>query len=259
MDHNDFVDLARDYARQKPFLQLASMFSPEKVVGYQKIRLGSDIDGGYVMLDDFSNVELALSFGVDINADWDVDVADRGIVVQQYDHSVPQSPADHPNVHFFRKMISASGEEPESTSIGQILAEAHIQHNGSVLLKIDIESAEWDVFDTCSATDLDRFSQILVEFHDFDRATDPYWLMRATRVMRKLKSLFGVYHVHANNWSPMAVIGNVYFPGTLEVSFANKSRYQFEPTRELFPTRLDAPNNPLKPDLYLGAFQFQTI
>jgi len=107
--------------------------------------------------------------------------------------------------------------------------------------------------------DLSCFSQILIEFHDFDRAVDPYWLMRATRVMKKLTGIFGVYHVHANNWSPMAVIGNVYFPGTLEISMANKSRYQFEASQELFPTLLDAPNNPLRPDLYLGAFRYQPV
>jgi len=196
---------------------------------------------------------------VDINADWDADVADRGVRVQQCDHSVPQSPIDHPLISFYKQMITPAGDGPDANSIPKILTDAKIANDASVILKIDIESAEWEVFDACPSSDLARFSQILVEFHDFDRATDPYWLMRASRVMKKLKSHFGIYHVHGNNWSPMAVIGNVYFPGTLEVSFASRTRYEFEPTRELFPTRLDAPNNPLRPDLYLGAFQFQTI
>lgn len=259
MEHHEMVELARDHARQKPFLQFASMFSPEKVVGYKKIRTGSETDGGYVMLDDFAGISLALSFGVDINADWDVDIANRGIAIQQYDHSVPNSPVDHPAISFYRQMITAQANEPDSNSIPNILKSAGVSTDASVILKIDIESAEWDVFDQCPIEDLARFSQILIEFHDFDRAVDPYWLMRATRVMRKLKSRFGVYHVHANNWSPMAVIGNVYFPGTLEISMANKSRYQFEPTDELFPTRLDTPNNPLRPDLYLGSFQFRPL
>lgn len=259
MDHNEMVELARDHARQKPFLQFASLFSPEKVVGFDKIRVGSESDGGYVMLDDFNNTALALSFGVDINADWDVDVVERGVKVQQYDHSVPQSPVDHPQIAFFKQMITPSGDEPDSNSIPKILRAAGVTRDASVILKIDIESAEWDIFDTCPVSDLARFSQILIEMHDFDRATDPYWLMRATRVMKKLKSLFGVHHVHANNWSPMAAIGNVYFPGTLELSMAAKARYQFEPSPELFPTRLDAPNNPLRPDLYLGSFQFRPI
>ena len=259
MDHNEMVELARDHARQKPFLQFASLFSPEKVIGFDKIRVGSETDGGYVMLDDFGDVDLALSFGVDINADWDVEVAERGIKVQQFDHSVPQSPVDHPQISFFKQMITPTGDEPDSNSITRIFNSAGVKRDACVILKIDIESAEWDVLDGCPVPALKRFSQILIEMHDFDRATDPYWLMRATRVMKKLKDLFGVYHVHANNWSPMAAIGNVYFPGTLEVSMASKTRYEFERSDELFPTRLDAPNNPLRPDLYLGAFQFRPI
>ncbi len=259
MDHDQLVALARDHARQKPFLQLAAMFSPERVVGHTKFRAGSETDGGYVMLDDFASIELALSFGVDINADWDLDVAGRGIPVRQFDHSVPQSPVDDPQISFYKKMITPNLDDEEHASIPGIFKEAGIRQDASVILKIDIESAEWDVLDACSPQDLARFSQILIEFHDFDRATDPYWLMRATRVLKKMTSLFGVYHVHANNWSPMAVIGNVYFPGTLEISFANRGRYAFEPTDELFPTRLDAPNNPLRPDLYLGAFKYKPL
>lgn len=259
MDHNEMVNLARDHARQKPFLELASLFSPQKVVGFSKIRTGSESDGGYVMLDDFADTDLALSFGVDINADWDVEIADRGIRVQQYDHSVPQSPVDHPHISFYRQMITPSGQEPDSASIHGIFAEAGINRDASVLLKIDIESAEWDVLDQCDEADLRRFSQILIEMHNFDYAVDPYWMMRATRVMKKIRRNFGVFHVHANNWSPMAVIGNVHFPATLEISFANVARYQFEPTDELFPTRLDAPNNPLRPDLYLGSFQYRPL
>ena len=56
MDHEEMVQMARDLARQKPFLDLASLFRPQKVVGYQKIRVGTAFDGGYIMLDDFADI-----------------------------------------------------------------------------------------------------------------------------------------------------------------------------------------------------------
>jgi hypothetical protein len=115
------------------------------------------------------------------------------------------------------------------------------------------------VFDACSIEHLQKFAQILIEFHNFSHGRDPAWLGRATRVMEKLSAAFGVFHVHANNWSGMAVIGNVYFPETLEISFANRGRYEFEESSELFPTALDQANNPLRPDLYLGSFKFAQI
>ncbi len=259
MDHQQMVALARDHARQRPFLQFATMFNPQKVANHNKIRVGSPSDGGYVMIDDFSGIDLALSFGVDINADWDLEVAQRGVRVQQYDHSIAEAPIIHPLILFFKKMITPEEMAPESTSIDAILRESNIEREASVVLKMDIESAEWAVLEKCDASFLRRFSQILIEFHDIDQAVDPYWLRRAHAVMKKLNDNFFVFHVHGNNWSPMAVIGNVYFPATIEVSFAHRGRYQPEPSNELFPTPLDRPNNPLRPDIYLGAFRFETL
>jgi hypothetical protein len=58
-------------------------------------------------------------------------------------------------------------------------------------------------------------------------------------------------HVHGNNWDGMTKIG---LPNTLEVTFASRAAYQFEPNTERFPTPLDRPNNPAKPDLALDCF-----
>src|SRR3954452_2054230 len=150
MDYQELVALARDYTRQKSILKLASLFKPEKVVGFEKIRLGSEADGGYVMLDDFKDIGLALSFGVDINAEWDLDVAGRGVRVQQYDHSVTEAPVEHPLIVFFNQMITATGINPDANSIANIVNEGGVSQLASVILKIDIESAEWDVFDALS-------------------------------------------------------------------------------------------------------------
>jgi hypothetical protein len=259
MDHNEMVEMAREIMRQKPFLALASLFSPQKVEGFSKIRVGSDHDGGYIMLDDFSNIDLALSFGVDTNADWDVGVANRNVGVQQYDHTIDSAPIVHDRIKFFKNKIVAASADSSEVSIHSILEGAQITRDASVILKIDIESDEWPVFDACAVEDLKRFSQILVEFHNFAYSRDSVWLRRATRVMEKLASIFGVYHVHANNWCAMAAVGNVYFPDGLEVSFANRERYKLVEATELFPTPLDQANNPLKPDLYLGAFKFNQL
>jgi hypothetical protein len=256
MDHAEMVEMAREIMRQKPFLKLASLFSPQRVRGFEKIRVGSDCDGGYIMLDDFNDIDLALSFGVETNADWDAVIADRGVAVQQYDYSVDISPIVDERVKFFKTKIVATKETESEASIGSILSESQVTRDASVILKIDIEGDEWPVFERCDPADLARFSQILVEFHSFSLGRDPFWLGRATRVMQKIISKFGVFHVHANNWMQMCVVGNVYFPEILEVSFANRARYQFDDTSELFPTALDQPNNPLRPDLYLGSFKY---
>ena len=47
---------------QVEILNLLRHFTPRKVVGFDKIRVGRCGDGGYVLLNDFAGVETALSF-----------------------------------------------------------------------------------------------------------------------------------------------------------------------------------------------------
>lgn len=250
------LTMARDRAGQKPFLKLASMFEPRDVNGFSKIRLGSRFDGGYVMLDDFGNVDLALSFGIGANADWDLAVAQRGVTVRQYDHTIAHSPISHDSILFFGEKVTENPTDASHATVHSILRRAGTHRDASVILKIDVESDEWSIFDRCALEDLRRFSQIIVEFHEFSRAVDDHWLRTATRVLEKLTAVFGVFHVHGNNFRHMAAVSNVYFPNVLEVSFANRDRYSFAKTEQLFPTPLDGPNDPRRPDLYLGAFRF---
>jgi Methyltransferase FkbM domain len=254
--HNMMISMIHDLLRQNSVLSMASNFLPHRAAGFEKIRLGSRFDGGYVMIDDFRDIKLALSFGIESNASWDLEIAERGVPVWQYDHTVDAGPVAHPLIRFNKLKIAAQPED-EARTVRQILAEGKVSKPGSVILKIDIENDEWDVFDACADTDLACFSQILVEFHSFSRAVDRNWLDRAKRVLEKLNKIFAVVHVHANNWTGLSNVSNVYLPETLEISFANRTRYDLEPSGEVFPTAIDQPNNPLLPDLYLGTFTFR--
>lgn len=252
--HEMMVEMVNDIARQSPFLHMANLFRPHRVIGKQKVRLGSRFDGGYVMLDDFENISLALSFGVGGNPSWDIDIAQKGIPVWQFDHTIP-APPKQKNIEFYAEPIVPIASQ-DGRTIHEILKQAKITKDASVILKIDIEHDEWDVFDFCDEVDLTKFSQILVELHSFSQAKDSGWFARATRVLEKIHRHFATIHVHANNWCPMAQVSGVSFPEILEASLVNRSRYKVEYSDEVFPTSLDEPNNPLLPDLYLGTFRY---
>jgi hypothetical protein len=66
----------------------------------------------------------------------------------------------------------------------------------------------------------------------------------------------GVDHVHANAIGGALLIGGLPFPDVLEVTFASRRHYTLEETNELFPTALDAANDPRLPDPHLGSFNF---
>lgn len=242
---------------QRRILRLGSLIRPQRAIGRSKRRVGGPNDGGYVMLDDFEGIRSAISFGIGTEDSWDRVIADSGIVVHQYDHTVEGPPTDHPNFRFSRQKVIADQRLSEGVSLASAVSGA-APEDSSVILKIDIEGAEWDVFAGATRGTLDRCAQIVCEFHGFGSVYIDGVFARMEKALLNLHTIFAVVHVHANNGGPWQDIGNVPFPSTLEVSFANRSRYKFQENDEIFPSELDGPNSALFPDLYLGSFDWPT-
>ena len=241
------------------FLAFASQFTPAKAIGVAKVRVGAASDGGYVMLDDVVNPSVALSLGVGDNTSWDHRMADFGVLVHQYDHTVPPPPNQPSRIVFHPKQIVDAPDGLGATLEEALLAVTSGDPDIRAILKIDIEGSEWPVLDATPDAVLQRFDQIVCEYHDFGRAVDSDWFRRAARVIRKLGLHFQVIHIHANNNGAMAVVGGVSFPSILEVTYANRSRYTFQPETMIFPTALDRPNNPAYFDFWLGSFSFEKL
>lgn len=250
---NQFAPMANQANAVERLQQLGRLLQPQRAVGVEKVRLGALHDGGYVCLDDFDDVVAALSFGLAGEVSWDTALADKGLIVHQYDHTVPGPPVSHANFRFGQRKIGAF---PDSTTdtVETVLEQNHLTRRNSVIMKMDIEHDEWDALAAMSSSSLDVLTQILCEFHNFSQVTDDRWFSRAIAVLSKLNEKFAVVHVHANNYGPLLAVGTVLFPQVLEVSYANRSKYTFEESDELFPGKLDGTNNPFAPDHQLGRF-----
>lgn len=242
-------------AVQQRALTLTRMLAPCRVVAVDKIRVGSGKDGGYVMLDDFDGIETAFSLGIGGNVDWDYAIAERGITVHQFDHTVDGPPRSHDRFRFHKRRITAH-KTPESETLASVLTCAGPSKPASSILKIDIENEEWSVFAAADREVLDRFSQILCEFHAFEYLHLDYHYNHAVEGLRKLKQSFDVVHVHGNNAADITYIKGAPVPFVLEVALANRRRFRIKPSGEVFPTSLDYPNDDTRPDYYLGRFKF---
>ena len=239
---------------QRNILAFARLIEPKRCIGHQKIRVGRDFDGGYILIDDFSNVDGAFSFGIENDASWDLGMAQRGVPVHQFDHTSESPPAAHPLITFHKLRVAAE-DTPDSRTLDTLVAH-FLPSAQKAVLKMDIERDEWPVFAAASVETLGRFSQIVCEFHGFHLLSEPSRYDYALTVISKLKMLFEVVHVHGNNAHPMVNVSDVMLPRILEVSLASRRHYQFEETSEIFPTPLDQPNLPERPDLQLGCFKF---
>jgi tetratricopeptide (TPR) repeat protein len=239
---------------QPSILVFARMLEPKQALGCKKLRVGRDRDGGYVLVDDFSGIDGALSFGIKDDASWDLDIAQRNIPVHQFDHTIDNPPMEHPLIHFHKVRI-AETDSPDAACL-DTLVDTLLANSKRALLKIDIEGDEWGMFGAASPRSLERFTQIACEFHDLGRLTNPVWYQRYFAAIKKLKEQFEVVHVHGNNYMTFMCMANVLLPAVLEVTFANRKHYRFGESNEIFPTPLDRPNFPDAPDLHLGCFKF---
>ncbi len=239
---------------QQRALTITRLLKPYALTRARKIRVGGEEDGGYVMVDDFEGVETAFSLGVGPNVDWDYEIADRGLPVHQFDHTVSEPPRTHANFHFHKRMIAATETEGADTLV-DMLEHAVTHRPFSSILKIDIENAEWGVFAHAQKDVFDKFSQVLCEFHAFEHFADDWHYDLAFKGLCRLKEFFEVVHVHANNSAGVTYIQGAPIPFVIEVTLVNRSRYDTGPSQESFPTPLDRPNDRNKPDYHLRKFE----
>ena len=237
---------------------LGRLLRPRRATKHRKIRLGGQEDGGYVMLDDLAHLRTAFSLGVGPNVDWDYAMVSRRIDVHQFDHTVAAPPRNHPRFHFHRKKIDtvASAETENLASILKAYGSAGRYAN---VLKVDIEGSEWPLFANADPDVLARFPQILCEFHALGHVADDAHYHLMIDALRRLRDQFEVVHVHGNNCGGRVFVGERAFPHVLEVTLANRALYDFVDGDEIFPTELDAANDPKQTDYYLGDFDFGAV
>jgi len=262
-----FISFASDRMRYPAMIDNASsvaqlevrnvlrFITPNALVDCAKIRVGDAGDGGYIQAEDLAGVALAFSFGIDTNDSWDVQMTRLGVYVEQFDYSIDHPPSTGPLLRFHKLFVSPEAGEGKIT-VPDLLARHNDSGAAPFLLKIDIEGAEWDIFDKLESAHLARFSQIVCEFHDLSRLGEAGFRARAARVFAKLNALFACIHVHGNNCPPLYNVLNIPIPDVIEVSYVLRARYRVCASDETFPTRIDHPNSPEKPDIYLGSFRF---
>lgn len=235
-------------------LTLLRLMTPYGVKGYEKVRIGSSHDGGYVCIDDFTPIRTYFSFGVGGNDSADLNIGERGIQVFQFDHTVDRAPSQHENLHFFKEQIVPYPREGARTL--EELLDQHDHGDHSVMLKIDIEQDEWPVLAAMPASALKPLRQITGEFHGLDFIGDDDYYERVLKGLQKLNENFFVCHVHANNYAPLMIYGGVMIPAVFELTYANRAIYEAVETSEVFPTSLDQACNASFPDYMLGSFRY---
>ena len=263
----------RSSVTYKRCTEIVSLLSPMDVQDGTYVRVGRDFDGGYVMLDNFhkENVDAAYSFGINNDVSWDEAVAGRGIDVFMFDHTIEGLPKHHPRFHYFKTGVAGRRKGEQTKTLSELLADNNHATCNNLLMKMDIEGGEWDVFDETPSDVIGRFSQIVLELHELSPDTCDRDYLSKVNVLKKINQTHQCVHVHANTYCLQANarcvqadtsfvpvwIGDLVLPPMLEVTYVRRAdvKDKLVANTRLFPTRIDQPTFEGLPDLYLGSFQ----
>lgn len=224
---------------------------PYGLANSSRIRIGSDTDGGYVLLDRrLENIEVVYSYGINDNSDFELMFCEKyNTVARLFDHTIDGPPLKKDFFYFNKEGVGSKKTEYLDT------IENHIRQFGDgdkkLILKMDVEGAEWDILRHTPNTILELFEQIIIEVHNFHSFQPNYngsnlsksKIEKKTNVIKSLNKLFYLYHVHANNYEPLFYINQFRLPNSMELTFVNKKYFKPKKySKTIFPTEFDRPN-----------------
>jgi hypothetical protein len=251
--------------RKKLFLELKTVTLENCVLK----RFGNDHDGGYLLCENLMrDVTSAYSYGIGGTDVWGCDVSkEYRLPVHQYDcFNVSEPICEGGDFIFHRECIGdkniAFQNKCYDTLNNQIIRNE--DEKKRLVVKMDVEGAEWDAILATPDDVLNNIDQLIVEFHmGHQAAINPESaktgqiivefhkddLGKFIKVIKKLKNMFYLVHVHYNNSTCYNEISP--FPAwCFEVLFVNKRIGKPDKRAPAFPKYqpLDAPNDPASID-----------
>jgi len=227
--------------------QLFAAVQPVHVTNCELARFGAPNDGGYLVCANLlGGAVSAYSYGIEGRDEWGCQISHTlNVAVHEYDCFDLREPSCpegrfifHPECVGPRR--STQDGRPFDSIANQL--ERNGDRRNRVVLKIDVEGAEWDSFLATPDSVFDRIDQLIAEFHGVDDA-------RYVRTIEKLKRHFVFAHLHYNNGGCKPGIEP--FPSwVFEALLVNKRIAQTDgaPAQRGPLPNLDAPNGPNMPD-----------
>lgn len=215
-------------------------------------RIGSANDGGYVIGEPGSTEAIVISLGIADNMDFELALIDSNLAREIYcfDGSISGLPEKRSNIFFESKFVKTEPGQNYVT-LNEIMSRVQSEE---LILKIDIEGDEWPVLAQLEDRDLQKFSQIVGEFHGLASSINEEGVASKIDVLTKLHRNFHLVNAHPNNWSQFRIIQGVPLCDVVELSFINRNNAFISEKKSqkiyssLSNESLNSPCNPLRFD-----------
>jgi hypothetical protein len=222
---------------------------------FPKIRVGKEFDGGYIIADTpDTNGSVLLAAGICDDISFEENFVTRyantycyafdGTIQQLPPSSIPITDPDistQNKILFINKNIGPTNTET-TTNLHEL-----IDANEHLFLKMDIEGAEIPWLKTLNIEQLNKFNQIVMEFHT------PF-SNEEIDVFNKLNQTHYLVHFHGNNCCGVRNHRGVNIPNVFECTYLNKKYFNgaIPPfNTEAIPSPIDMQNKESVPDIMI--------
>ena len=197
-----------------------------------KTRLGKIYDGGYVVVEIPTRYSILLAGGIynDISFEEAV-VLKYGVRCIAFDGSICALPSKNDAIDFVKKYIGNENTDTQ-TDLHDLIS----NHDG-IFIKMDIEGGEIPWLHSLSDDQLNKFNQIVIEFHcPFTEKDD---------VFKKLNRNHVLVHFHGNNCCHSRTYKGVSIPNIFECTYIHKKFFTGTPPQlstDAIPSSIDMRN-----------------
>lgn len=225
---------------------------------FEKIRIGSDNDGGYIIVDLPTKYDCFISCGVndDINFEEQF-ISKYGVTCEAFDGTISNIPKHVNNLIF--NNINIGIDNTDKTSNLKYL----IDKFTNIMLKMDIETFEFRWIDILTKEDLNKFKQIVIEFHfPFDDYSLPNHDIPTSsdfkmNILKKISETHYLIHFHPNTAVGTKMYQNYKVPNVFECTYIRKDcQNNIGYNNITIPHPLDMKNRVGDNEIYLSGYPF---
>ena len=193
---------------------------------HSKIRIGSINDGGYVIVENL-NYDILISCGISNDITFENIFTNKyNIECIAFDGTIDNLPHNNNNkIKFIKKNIGPE-ENEKITNLKNVI----INYN-NIFLKMDIESHEFRWLEILTDDEINKFSQIVIEFH-FPFSTylshginwldEEIGVDRKVNCLKRLANSHYLIHLHGNNCCYIKSYNNITVPNVFECTYIRK-------------------------------------
>uniref|UniRef100_A0A6C0DJX3 Methyltransferase FkbM domain-containing protein n=1 Tax=viral metagenome TaxID=1070528 RepID=A0A6C0DJX3_9ZZZZ len=217
---------------------------------FPKIRVGRVNDGGYIIAK-CPNItySLLLSGGIDTDITFEEEFIQlyNNLQCYAFDGSIDKLPKENDRITFIKKFIGNKNNDM-TTDLHDI-----IDTNDNIFVKMDIEGGEIPWIDSLSDTQINKFQQIVIEFHN------PFG-NKENEIFHKINKFHYLIHFHPNNCCGVRNHNGIVIPNIFECTYLHKKYFTTPPklNNDSIPGPLDMKNT-FNDDIYINYPPFVNI